>query len=51
MSSGMFIAGTIMAILAAASFQAGGMWIIAGIACLIAWICIAVYFYKTDELK
>jgi hypothetical protein len=51
MSAGLFIAGTIMAILSAACFREGGLWIVTGIICLLAWLGIAVYFYKTDQLS
>lgn len=51
MTAGMFIAGSIMLILAAASFQAGGWWIVPGILCLFAWLCMAVYFYKVDQVS
>jgi hypothetical protein len=51
MTAGLFIAGSIMLILAAASFQAGGLWIVPGILCLLAWLGIVVYFYKVDQIS
>lgn len=47
----MFIAGSIMLILAAASFHEGGVWNIAGVICLLTWIGIIAYFYKVDQVS
>jgi len=49
MSFGIFIGGSIMTILSLASFDKGGVWNIAGVACMMAWIGCSLYFYFSDN--
>ena len=48
MTAGLYIAGSIMMLLAAASFRVGGWWILAGIVCLLAWLGIFVDIALND---
>ena len=49
MSAGKFVAGIVLTILSLASFEAGGFWIISGIACLGFILYLVSLEYSEDE--